>query len=106
MVESTMSVSSVDALRECFADYLSRRAKEALAKAGKLYHKDSDSYRLAAAELTDASDDWRERKIEFYNKPISETDAIGKLIMSVSSLDDLQQEIRLSSISVAVLKRH
>ena len=95
MVESTLSVSSFDALREAFADYLSRRAKTALEKARKLYGKDSDSYRLVATEFTDESDFWRQLKIEVCdraNQKFPETDAVVGFTVSVSSLADLQQE--------------
>jgi hypothetical protein len=55
MVRSTLTVFSLDDLRQWLADYLSQRAKEAQEKANKLDDNDSESYRLVAKEFTDAA---------------------------------------------------
>jgi len=63
MVKMTVTVSSLDDLRQEFADYLSRRAKQALEKANKMNDKESEAFRLVAKEFADAGDFWRELEI-------------------------------------------
>jgi hypothetical protein len=68
MVEFTVSVSSLDDLRQVFADSLRRRAKQDLDKAEKSNNEEADAYRLVAKEFTDESQFWQKLKIEITEK--------------------------------------
>ena len=68
MVKSTLTVFSLDDLRQWIADYLSHRAKEAQEKANKLDDNESESNRLVAKEFTDAAEFFRELEIELEPK--------------------------------------
>jgi hypothetical protein len=68
MAKTTVVVSSLDDLRQEFADYLARRAKVALEKAEKMNDNEAEAYRLVAKEFTDAGDFWERLTITLEEK--------------------------------------